>query len=639
MKLVSVWIENYMNIHNLGFNLGDDVYFNYFFDEDLRSLTIESEKTNEYFDLFKNSTIRNITGVLGNNGSGKTNFLKFLNVVESKKPITYSAVLIFKDENTGKYIAYNYTNFFEKKKILLAKKDSTNNPIINLEFKESDDPFFDVNILFYSNLYSDHNDNYLKESNDLNRSVDYISRNSLEYNRVDEYNKIFGSNTIDTINIGLQYNVLKLYFEEKLKRLLNFIALIQTEHQELKKIINTIPFPEYLTMNFKESLFEDVNYVINHSQYKFERINDLINYCWELITNEKNIYIRFQKELVFKLFLYAFKDDLFKQTTPDTSIKELEEFVLSIKLDNKIFDEINIYMESKKAISMFFQISKLNKILNRLRKSDYKILLHEEILFTLSSYNIKVTNEIWPFIKDINELFKTDNEPLISFRWHSLSAGQEAILNQFSELWLGLGNVYKKNLIVSIDEGELYLHPEWQRQYIGLLNDFLEYSSKINPVIENIQLLITSHSPFIASDIPKFNLIFLKRDEPSEENSRPNVHVVSSQNHQGTFGGNIFDLYKNSFFIKDFFGTYSSKWINEAFNKINNKESLFDNEIEISSFLQIIGEKVVKEILQNQLQNKNDDNYEIINLTEKAKENLRNFIENKGKNNPTKDKR
>jgi predicted ATP-binding protein involved in virulence len=54
--------------------------------------------------------------------------------------------------------------------------------------------------------------------------------------------------------------------------------------------------------------------------------------------------------------------------------------------------------------------------------------------------------------------------------------------------------------VVLIDEIELHLHPSWQRRVIG----------DLRKVFPNIQFFITTHSPQVASTVPKDNLFILK---------------------------------------------------------------------------------------------------------------------------------
>lgn len=625
MKLVAVWIEQYAHINNLGFNLGDDKYFTFKFNEVSRDLIIDVEKTSEYFDLFKSTKIKNISGLIGNNGAGKTTILKFINVCESKAPIVGCAVLIFKvDHAKSKYLCINYGDTFKSNKINIDYGKGIANLLgkNNFEVKESNDPFKEMSVIFYSNLYSDHNDNYLKMGNDLNRSVDYLTRNSLNREAVRNYIKKYDKMPDSNIAKEASFNILKLYFENRFRRMIGFISEVKSDHPKLEAIINTIPFPEWITMNYDENLFERVSSLIKSSNYDFKHLNEIIPHSLKLLEKIEDVNLKFRNELILKLFCFAFHDDLFKMTNPTTPLSELETFVKELKLDDNIFDEILNYMLDKKNQSMFYQISKMNKIFKKLRNNEYKTNIRLDWILSLYSYQFEVSDELWAFIKDINDLLEIEPDPLISFRWHSLSSGQEAILNQFLELWEGIKQVHKKNLLISIDEGELHLHPEWQRQYIELIYNFIEYTSGLNEDIENVQILLTDHSPFIVSDIPKHSLIFLKRDAATKENPRPKVIVANSQIQEPTFGGNIFDLFKHSFFVDHFIGAFSTRWIEEAFKRTNGEVSTFDNDKETQDFVKLIGEKVLREVLETNLYVKEDDEFEIIDLNEVAKKKL-----------------
>ncbi len=77
-----------------------------------------------------------------------------------------------------------------------------------------------------------------------------------------------------------------------------------------------------------------------------------------------------------------------------------------------------------------------------------------------------------------------------------------------------------KNFIILVDEPDLHLHPERQRQYIAkLINVF----STLNV---SIHFIIATHSPFILSDIPKQNIHILKDGKEILENK------------ENTFGAN-----------------------------------------------------------------------------------------------------
>ena len=74
MELIYVWVDKYRNINNMGFNLSPrfNVDFNKQLDATSSILTIQEINKNP--KLFEQK-IDNITGIIGKNGSGKTNIL------------------------------------------------------------------------------------------------------------------------------------------------------------------------------------------------------------------------------------------------------------------------------------------------------------------------------------------------------------------------------------------------------------------------------------------------------------------------------------------------------------------------------------------------------------------------------------
>lgn len=84
-----------------------------------------------------------------------------------------------------------------------------------------------------------------------------------------------------------------------------------------------------------------------------------------------------------------------------------------------------------------------------------------------------------------------------------MSSGQHAILRQIISLHEGMNKLKAhKKILVLIDEGEAFLHLQWQRQYIWKLNEFLK-NSKARFSTSVLQVVIASHSPLLASDVPR----------------------------------------------------------------------------------------------------------------------------------------
>lgn len=108
------------------------------------------------------------------------------------------------------------------------------------------------------------------------------------------------------------------------------------------------------------------------------------------------------------------------------------------------------------------------------------------------------------------------------------------------------------NLNIILDEIELYYHPELQRTF---LNDLLEYIHKIDfenryfDCIPNLNIIFITHSPFILSDIPKQNILFLDLDN--------GLRSVSRLEKKQTFAANIHEMLTSGFFMKQTKGEFA----------------------------------------------------------------------------------
>lgn len=138
-------------------------------------------------------------------------------------------------------------------------------------------------------------------------------------------------------------------------------------------------------------------------------------------------------------------------------------------------------------------------------------------------------------------------------------------LNNLQSIYYGIKKSTERRLAyeyvnIMLDEIELYFHPEFQRTFLKeLLNqlDYVDYTKGI----KGINIMLITHSPFILSDIPKQNCLFLEKTGVYTQSvRRDNLH---------TFGGNIYDMLRNSFFIKDSVGSYAKSRIDEIIDNVN----------------------------------------------------------------------
>lgn len=193
-----------------------------------------------------------------------------------------------------------------------------------------------------------------------------------------------------------------------------------------------------------------------------------------------------------------------------------------------------------------------------------------------------------PAIYDIEIRFKADK----IFGMSTLSSGEKQLLNTIGAIIYHLQNIdsattmrYQSvNLI--LEEIELYFHPDYQRQFIQTLIRQIHGASLQN--IKNINITFVTHSPFILSDIPKCNVLFLKDGAPDYDMQ------------ENTFGANIHSLLKNGFFLPNLpMGQFAHLKINRLFRILNDVNYPMSEE-EIAKMKQeisVIGEPYLREQL------------------------------------------
>ena len=140
-----------------------------------------------------------------------------------------------------------------------------------------------------------------------------------------------------------------------------------------------------------------------------------------------------------------------------------------------------------------------------------------------------------------------------------------------------------------LDEIELFFHPEFQRKFIS---DLLEGISKLDIVnIKGINIIFSTHSTFILSDIPHLNI--LKMDEGSEK---------PYNSDEKTFGANIHDLLDNDFFLKEgFMGEFAKSKILDLSEYLSHSEDHhpYWNNKKSLEIIDLIGEPLLKNTLKD----------------------------------------
>lgn len=538
MELVYLWVEEYKNIRNQGFNFSPRFECEF----DGENLTITENK--DYVSIFPKNI--NVTAIIGENGSGKSNLLEILSNYISDDKLT---IKVFYD---GAKFLYKTNNLIE----------------INTTFTKQD-----------------------------------ISELTVLYTEIPSNNSIDNQN-ITNISLWKQLQENNYGIFENFNLIKN---KMQTSHMILIKKYDFLPGinkkPQYIEFSFNHYYFDTIKHddidlifigvlkiLVDRDYDKYKEGNDIdeyLSYGYENLS--KNDVKKFIKEYI------SDKDTL----------DWLKSLIDLINQFMKNYSQI-LHSEVKYGKQLIPKKNKKNDFEDEEDEED------EENEIRTFRISIKFEDFSEDFLNSIENLFSYSREELIiNLKWDiTLSTGEESFLNLFASLY----NCIKKysysleHINIIVDEIEAYLHPNWQKQFIDLIIKFFNLKGiKYN---SNTNIILTSHSPFILSDLPKENVIFLKNGKQE----------YPFKNNEQTFGANIHTLLSHGFFMEyGLLGQFAKNKIEEIKkfydfiqkfkSKINAKEKIKErvkkyylNKKERFNHIQsIIGEPFLQTIMKNYL--------------------------------------
>lgn len=84
-----------------------------------------------------------------------------------------------------------------------------------------------------------------------------------------------------------------------------------------------------------------------------------------------------------------------------------------------------------------------------------------------------------------------------------------------------------KYVNILLDEVELYFHPDLQRRFLHYVRTAIKNIQFES--VKGINVMVVTHSPFVISDIPRKNILFLGEGEESGETYCANIHDMLNQ--------------------------------------------------------------------------------------------------------------
>ena len=525
MELIYLWVEEYKNIHEQGFNFSSKFHCHY----DGETLTIkeniDKKGNKQYIENFFGDNI-NVTAIVGKNGSGKSNLLEILFYKTRhryKNKITFFIVFF-----EGEYYLY----FFKSGGLALKKKIKMNSSI---------------------------NIKLIEETIDAKESITEYDYLSIFYSNFQEMPYSFNNEEESFIDISTSY-------------------LTKIRNRQTFSINNVLRMLEDTSINLPINMPSHLLIELNCKYIGDNPISRKFGKLEHTLSDINDIYFyHFIAELLYQYYK--------KMKISDEEIDEIDSFEALYELFRKKFDRASF--------------DKLYKIIDIIK--DVPVEDNLEIKLSIKS-DSKIIDEIVNTINSLNNLFSLRFD-VFRFKFDiKMSTGEEVFLFQFANIYDSLFNGYSSdNIVILIDEGETTFHPQWQKEYLSYLIYFLSknFSEK------KFHLILTSHSPFLLSDIPKQNIIFLENGEQ-----------VNGIDKEQTFGANIHTLLSDSFFMKDgLMGEFAKGKIMQIKKfhqkvlkykeneKIKQKYKCFyeKKQKEFEQIQSIIGEPFLKTVIKNYL--------------------------------------
>ena len=637
MKLVYLWLENYLGFKNQNINLGGCHKFEF----NHETMTLKAIKNNGYIDELSfysikpndNKNISCISCIVGENGSGKSSLLKIIKEYVAQKTfsnyIENSYLAIWTDNclTTANSKINYYFDYHEK---IGPKPTATKTKTEIILSSDSDE--ITPNEFSPKNNYVIIYSNYVDES--INNEPLSDCQNFKDISTSSLLADIVNNNLNDKDN---QRNPLDIYKSQEIKNKLDFFYRICNKSKTVKNVINShFGFNAFSrkVMSIKPVIF---NFNNNEKQYedyfskkysgdffiKIKDINDKVEakinclreklppfftkydiglakayFCWLIahnywiimlnyFTQKGNENVYYHNADSFQNFLDNIEN---KNTKPEDLIEATKKGLFCVKPDLKAKEYLR-----PKTVNKFIQL--LHTLIDF--KSD-DLNYNQQNGFT---FNIEKDHVIAKKIISLyaESLFPLNQSNYLGFSWFpTLSSGESSLLTLLSRLNNTFTEIsMPQDVFLLLDEADVGFHPQWQKNFIAALINYLNIINN-----KNIQIIFTTNNPMPLSDILPYNTVFLK-NEPDNSG-----HTVQKKEN-ACFASDLLTLYSDSFFIQDgLIGEFANKKLSEIIkysknlDKEDNKKDFYIYQDFYETITEQIGDTYLKQHIKALLERK-----------------------------------
>ncbi|MED3447910.1 AAA family ATPase [Bacillus thuringiensis] len=603
MEIAYLWVKNYGPFQNQNFNFSSEYIFKYEIDKELLLIEKNNNHIPDFYNIEPESNLKigNVTGIVGDNGTGKSRLLDLTENIFTNEKISNQTILIIK--SNGKF--HIIKNQLPIKNFKLLKQENYQdeqdilkdfNLLENLHSftNKKSKPYSPISIIKFSNIF----DGRVKEQKKRKDIID-ISTNNLINNEQNFFNPEY---SLDTQDVDKLFN----FMNSEIRRQVFFVKQFNSKEQSF------IPFslPESITFTpISSDMLPDVQetdtilirtlkkiwFTLYNEQNDFYNKENLLKVATESYTSEQR-----RQELIYNFYTAIFhafynevsnKKEVIPSNLQEKFSAKSEPFLTNTHGKKNIIKNIpllakQMLVEITDTSSLLYGV--MNMIVwfeNYMKEKQNSISIHINL------------NDIEEFLNIYQQSIRTCH--YLNFQWRNMSSGENAYLNIYARFYSTLKTTLNENLLILIDEADVSLHPKWQRQFLFNLIQFFKgiYSQQ-----KELQIILTSHSPIIISDLPNYNIVFLKKD------STNTTRVIKSidDKHQ-TFASNIHTLYSNTFFLENvLIGEFAKYKINQLITELttHSSEVVYKNKNIIEKKIDLIGEPLLRNRLYKLLEDK-----------------------------------
>ena len=542
MKLIALVIKQYDELFKEQiFNFSDEYKVNF----DFETNELKIDKNSDYIENFYGESIYNISPIVGINGIGKTTVLNIISGYSPGKREQDSDNQYFflfeigKQEDRVRFkISYNNLSVAN----LPAYRERT--------FYRNQDGSFDCD----------------PEGYDVTRNILYVNLPSKGKGGVIE-----SRTTLNQEGLAMFiHSYLWLSDRKIISSVLS--CSLDISPYGLKDYSNSIP-RGIKAIGFL--IYKSIHNIFYEEDEFIKKLlsESLLSKCEKYLKEDVSDYENYGFNLLLEIVKELDKNEVKAETR-----KIRKEYVESIISIVKVFRKFR-YVSTKIEDDSEYILLKYSKMNRNLFKE----------------LNEKLTN----YVISKERLNKSYKYPLIvdTPNYH-MSTGEGNLIEIFSQLYTyqHMHEESSENIILLVDELESGMHLEWSRRLIQILIDNLSEILEDEGKGRKIQLIFTTHSPYMLSDIKPGNVIMI---EKNQETGYSEGKVL-----QNTFAKNIQEIMKENL-IDNIYGDFALAKINSMIERLNGEEEQEGNEEELLKEIHLISEP----ILRNKLLDMYDKKY------------------------------